>query len=267
MGKACEDKCVGQVIAATITLNGMPSYVEDQKAIQQVLSKAIKKAQKVAEEDAARKQNEGIPTLSSDVNREIQIEEILSTASSEERAEMIDNGVMCAISCCCDRNPAKGVGDQNLKQQCVDGVLKEADKAMNYKSRYKSEIWWNMNMETTGIPTPFMHRDKNGADTTEPSHFPMGRIKEIEGFEPSQGYLRRTDVVIVSDSERPPGEDNIDSVVEMKFGKDSRDFKQDQAYIEIAGGKDKYQVYRIGEEPEEDEERLCNCHSPMLPLE
>ncbi|GLS28240.1 hypothetical protein [Marinibactrum halimedae] len=266
MSKTCQDKCVGQIIAATITLNGMPSNVEDQKTIQQALPKAIEKAQKVAKEEVARKQNDGTQASPNDAQKERQLEEKLDTASSEERAEIIDNGVMCAVSCCCNHNPAKGVGDQNLKQQCVDGVLKEADKAMSYKSRYKSEIWWNMNKDTTGIPTPFMHRDCNGLDTTEPSHFPVGRIKEIENFTPGQGHLRRTDIVMVSDSNLPPGEGNIDKVIEMKFGNDLRDKMQDKAYVQIAEDEDNYQVYRLGGKPQDKDEFQCNCKHLMLPV-
>ncbi|TQV67806.1 hypothetical protein FKG94_25095 [Exilibacterium tricleocarpae] len=91
-------------------------------------------------------------------------------------------------------------------------------------------------LSINGMPC-FMHRDKNDANTTEPSRFPMGRVKkEVEGFTPGLGYLRRTDVIMVSDSDEPPGEGNIDKVIEMKFGSDQRDEKQDKAYTDVAGG-------------------------------
>ncbi len=268
MSAPCQDKCVGQVIGASLSINGIPRSKEDQNAIQKCVPNAIEKARKIAEEEQARKIREGNQVDPSDSQRELGVEQTMAGADSAKQAELIDNGVLCAVSCCCLQNPISGSGAQELKQQCIDSVFKEADKAMNYKSRYKSEIWWNMNKETTGIPTPFMHRDKNDANTTEPSRFPMGRVKkEVEGFTPGLGYLRRTDVVMVSDSNEPPGEGNIDKVIEMKFGGDQRDEKQDKAYTDIAGGIDNYQVYRVGGKPKQKGESQCNCDNPMLPVE
>lgn len=268
MSAPCQDKCVGQVIGASLSINGIPCSKEDQNAIQKYIPNAIEKAQKIAAEEQARKMKEGNQVDPSDSQRELGVEKAMASTDTAKQAELIDNGVLCAVSCCCLQNPGSGSGGQELKQQCVDSVFKEADKAMNYKSRYKSEIWWNMNKETTGIPTPFMHRDKNDANTTEPSRFPMGRVKkEVEGFTPGLGYLRRTDVIMVSDSNEPPGEGNIDKVIEMKFGNDRRDPSQDQAYSDIAGDEDNYHVYRVGGESEKEGEHTCDCGNPMLPVE
>ena len=111
-------------------------------------------------------------------------------------------------------------------------------------------------------PTPFMHRDAQGNDTTYPSHRWQSRINEARGFKPNEGYIRVPDLTIVSNPKLPPAWDNLDAIVEFKFGKDRRNFGQDKAYAKIAGDDEKYFVYRVGG-PLEDGELGCNCDAPM----
>lgn len=58
-------------------------------------------------------------------------------------------------------------------------------------------------------------------------------------FRPGRGMIRRPDVVIVKDPNRPPTQDNIKQVVEMKFPPDPPDSRQVQAYERIAGDERK----------------------------
>ncbi len=87
------------------------------------------------------------------------------------------------------------------------------------------------------------------------------RIKEVEGYQPGAGYIRRPDLTIVKNPAKPPTADNIEKVVEYKFKGDRRDKKQDKSYRRIAGGRRNYSIYRIGGKPEKDE-KVCNCKNP-----
>ncbi len=59
--------------------------------------------------------------------------------------------------------------------------------------------------------------------------------------------VRRPDIIIVKDPSRPPYQDNIDRIVEMKFkgGRWGRDQKED--YEDIAGNKDKLKLMEEGD--------------------
>jgi hypothetical protein len=60
-------------------------------------------------------------------------------------------------------------------------------------------------------------------------------------------------VVIVNDPARPPTQDNIKQIVEMKFPPDKLTEVQEDAYKRIAGDRKKLQVL---------EPRHCNCDAP-----
>ena len=51
--------------------------------------------------------------------------------------------------------------------------------------------------------------------------------------------IRRPDVVIVNDPKKPPTQDNIKQVVEMKFPPDPHNKEQAQDYGKIAGDENK----------------------------
>jgi hypothetical protein len=63
--------------------------------------------------------------------------------------------------------------------------------------------------------------------------------------------VRRPDVVIVNDPSKPPTQNNLAAVVEMKFQADSPKPGQIEAYQEIAGG-DANRVVELNESE-------CNC--------
>ena len=154
-----------------------------------------------------------------------------------------------------------GGANQNLMQGCMEQTFKKADQLLGFNSRYKPEISYDM---TQTPPLPFMHRE-DGQDTTEPSHYWQGRAgQEIDNYAARLGMVRRPDLVIVDDPCKPPSQDNIERVVEIKFRGDRRDGEQDNAYRRISGNDDNYSIFRIGA-PAESDEQGCDCGQQTQP--
>jgi hypothetical protein len=136
--------------------------------------------------------------------------------------------------------PTVGVDGQNLRQQCVSGRLKAADAISGNQSPYKAEINYDMSRDP---PAPIM----SSAMPTKAHDYLPGWIQKywpggLDGYTPGVGNIRRPDVVIVNDPSLPPTQDNIKSVVEIKFPPDRRDVKQQEAYARIAGDSSKVAV-------------------------
>ncbi len=140
-------------------------------------------------------------------------------------ARAVENSVFCDVMCCC--RTATGSG---ARQRCVQKTLDAADQALAHQSRYKAEISYNM---TTVPPSPFMHRDGSGLKRSD--RWQTRAQDEIPGCEANEGMVRRPDIVVVRNPNRPPTQDNIERVVEMKFRGDPDDPKQMAAYQAIAG--------------------------------
>ena len=147
---------------------------------------------------------------------------------------------LCILICLCDMIPFKSKSEESdLRQECVKRALDLWDNPPG-RSHLKAEISYNMREEP---PVPLMHRDPNtGKDTLARSYYIPERARQIPGFKAKSGHIRRPDVVIVADRTKTPTQDNILMVVEVKFPPQTRDLDQDQAYIEIAGSKEKYMV-------------------------
>lgn len=174
----------------------------------------------------------------------------------------LDDKVICSVMCCCADAPAIGSDGCDLKQVCASEVFAAADKLLGNKSRYKSELSWNMLADP--VPEPFMHRDASGANTTEPSRYWQGRAWDVEGYVPGKGLVRRPDLTLVDDPCVPPSQRNVERIVELKFGADRRDREQDQAYAQIAGDPGKYQVMRSGGKLQRGE-TACSCPENRQP--
>jgi VRR-NUC domain len=164
-----------------------------------------------------------------------------------------DKTVLCAAICKCKDTPGKGVDGRSLKQSCVSGVLKSVDKAMDHKSPYKPEVNYDM---TKSPPAPIMDSsvETKGHDWLPgwiAKYWDQGGTRPP--FQAGEGMIRRPDVVIVNDPSKPPTQDNIKQVVEVKFPPDKMDEKQEKAYTSIAGGEDK--LVEMG--PDD-----CNCDRP-----
>lgn len=162
----------------------------------------------------------------------------------------IDDKVLCGVMCCCSNNPCTGSeAGTNQRQGCVSATLQTADEVLHHQSRYKPEISYNMD---THPPSPFMHRDEMGQDTTQKSDRWQTRARqEIPGYKANKGRVRRPDIIIVKDPSKPPYQDNIDRIVEMKFKGDRWGRGQKKAYQTIAGHKDKLEPMEEG--------KHCTC--------
>lgn len=150
-----------------------------------------------------------------------------------------DKKVICSAICKCQNLPGIGSDGRSLKQECVSGRLKMLDRAMDHRSPYKSEVTYDM---TKRPPAPIMDRL---VETKSKNLFPgwtniiWPKDPEHPPYKAGQGYTRRPDVVIVNDATKPPTQDNIKQVVEIKFGDDKYGFQQREDYITIAGDERK----------------------------
>lgn len=187
---------------------------------------------------------------------------LLKKAGDVARSQLlkkIDNDILCTIMCCCSKqhselaaiDRAAELKPTRKRQDCVRETLDAADEKLNYASRYKAEVYYNM---TTEPPSPFMHREDGGL-TTEKSRGGMWRIiREIPDYQKYDS--RRPDIVIAKDPSKPPVQSNIERIVEMKFKGDGESGKNQYAdYADIAGGADKVSVMREGIDCKCDDDR------------
>ena len=165
-----------------------------------------------------------------------------------------DKKVLCSAMCQCDKTPNVGKDGRQLKQVCVAERLKGLDKLLEHRSVYKEELNYDM---TKTPPAPIMD---STIDTKGHDYLP-GWIKKYWGTEPEhppkfsagRGLIRRPDVVIVKDPSKPPTQDNIKQIVEMKFPPDSMSPEQKTDYETIAGDEKKLRTL----EPSD-----CDCNAP-----
>lgn len=180
------------------------------------------------------------------------------------KIDPVDKKVLCSAMCKCDKQPNIGKDGKQLKQGCVSAHLKGLDKALDHRSNYKQELNYDM---TQTPPAPITDSD---VDTKGHDYLP-GWIKKYWGskpehprtYRPGTGLIRRPDVVIVKDASKPPTQDNIKQIVEMKFPPDTLEARQRDAYIQIAGEEKKLATLEPGD---------CDCQSeepkdPNIPIE
>lgn len=173
------------------------------------------------------------------------------------RVDPKDKKVLCSAICKCKDAPGTGKDGRSLKQACVSTRLKALDGMLAHRSPYKPEINYDMTKEP---PEPIMDGDQE----TKGHDWLPGWIKkrwdvpDEQGvkrppFKPGKGLIRRPDVVIVNDPTKPPTQNNIKQVVEIKFPPDKMDKPQRDAYEQIAGSESK--LVEIG--PDD-----CDCDKP-----
>ncbi|QGA36718.1 VRR-NUC domain-containing protein [Burkholderia glumae] len=151
-----------------------------------------------------------------------------------------DKKVLCKAICVCSRQPDIGKAGADLKQQCVSRNLRDLDKASGWKSPYKGEVNYNMAKDP---PEPIMR----SATPLEPHGFLPAWIEKYweggrDAYPAGTGAVRRPDVVIVKDPTLPPTQDNLRSVVEIKFPPQTVDRDQQAADERIAGAPEKATV-------------------------
>lgn len=165
-----------------------------------------------------------------------------------------DKKVLCSAICKCQKLPGIGVDGRELKQECVSGRLKSLDAILDNQSPYKAEFTYDM---TKRPPEPLLDKETDtksrrlwpGWTTTL---WPKDPTRPVP-YKPGRGYTRRPDVVIVNDPTKPPTQDNIKQVVEIKFPGDPYRFQQREDYIVIAGDEKKMVPLNV-----ED----CDCDQP-----
>ncbi|HBN8509218.1 VRR-NUC domain-containing protein [Pseudomonas aeruginosa] len=157
----------------------------------------------------------------------------------EPKLDPQDKQVLCSAICHCSSTPNVSQDGRNLKQACVAQRLGELDEILRGRSPYKPEVSYDM---TKSPPQPILDSQTGSSAhgwipgwiskywNEDPEHPP---------FKPGRGMIRRPDVVIVKDPIKPPTQDNIKQVVEMKFPPDPPDSKQVKAYEKIAGDERK----------------------------
>ena len=173
---------------------------------------------------------------------------------NEPQIDPMDKKVLCSAMCQCDKAPNVGVDGKQLKQGCVVARMKALDKLLDHRSPYKQEINYDM---TKNPPAPIMD---SGIATKGHDWLP-GWIKKYwdsdplhpPGYTAGKGLIRRPDVVIVNDATKPPTQDNIKQIIEMKFPPDAISEEQKYAYEMIAGDPRKFRTLKPGD---------CNCDSP-----
>lgn len=181
--------------------------------------------------------------------------------------DFTDKNVLCSAICKCKSTPGIGKDGRSLKQSCVSGQLKALDGILKHRSPYKPEVNYDM---TRQPPAPIMDRNVE----TKGHDWLPGWIKkwwdapDDQGsrrppFTAGEGMVRRPDVVIVNDPTKPPTQDNIKQVVEIKFPPDKMDERQELAYIRIAGDETKLVEMGPGD---------CDCNqsepnSSKIPVE
>lgn len=166
--------------------------------------------------------------------------------------DFADKKVLCSAICKCKDTPGVGKNGQSLKQSCVSGRLRELDGILQHRSPYKPEVNYDM---TRQPPEPIMDSEVD----TKPHDWLPGFIKkhwEKDHGSPylkGKGMVRRPDVILVNDPTKPPTQDNIKQVVEIKFPPDTMDDPQREAYEQIAGDQNK--LVEMG--PDD-----CDCNQP-----
>lgn len=158
---------------------------------------------------------------------------------NKPKLDYSDKKVLCSAMCQCQTQPNIGTDGRRLKQECVSGRLKALDATLQHTSPYKAEFTYDM---TKRPPEPFL--DKK-VDTKARTLWPgwtntlWPKDSSRPPYKAGRGYTRRPDVVIVKDPLKPPTQDNIKQVVEMKFPDDDYRPRQREDYIVIAGDESK----------------------------
>ena len=151
-----------------------------------------------------------------------------------------DKKVVCSAVCKCQQMPGIGADGRSLKQECVSSRLKGLDIVSAHRSPYKAEFTYDM---TKRPPAPFLDKDVDTKSRTlwpgwTNTLWPKDPSRPVP-YKPGQGYTRRPDVIIVKDPTKPPTQDNIKQVVEIKFPGDPFRPGQLRDYIVIAGDRKK----------------------------
>jgi type VI secretion system secreted protein VgrG len=115
--------------------------------------------------------------------------------------------VVCGFICRCK--------DETLAQRCVTQHIRAMEDASGHTSTIKAEVPYDMSVDP---PVPIMSRNTPQRSTRS---WPVGS--------------KIPDVVVVKDGGRPPTQDNLKEVIEIKFPPDKLGKHQRKDYERIAG--------------------------------
>jgi type VI secretion system secreted protein VgrG len=124
----------------------------------------------------------------------------------------VETMVVCQAICNC--KDARKISGRNGAQDCVTARLRAYDAALGGQSTIKAEVPYDM---TTIPPSPLMSKNHPGPTTGRPAGSKI------------------PDVIVVKDGSRPPTQDNIKKVIEIKFPPDDLTDDQLKEYPKIAG--------------------------------
>ncbi|KYF93041.1 hypothetical protein BE17_08095 [Sorangium cellulosum] len=127
-----------------------------------------------------------------------------------------EQAVICDAICTCKDARAGRTGRGGTRpSDCVTRRLRTYDKALGGQSTIKAEVPYDMNQSP---PAPIMSKKEPWRPT-----------------EGKPGGSKVPDVVILKDPTKPPTQDNLKKVVEIKFPPDILDDDQRDDYKRIAG--------------------------------
>ncbi|KHA70480.1 nuclease [Pseudomonas chlororaphis] len=161
------------------------------------------------------------------------------------------------------KNKNGSTSNIELKQLVMSGLIKADEFRHDFRWNYKAEVSFDMSYLP---PKPFLSTSAfTSGKPLDPDRrhtmtfFPKGRTKKL---------LRRPDVIIVkdrsirwpalagTDHEDEPHPDNLERLVEVKFPGDELLPEQEQAYLDICGGQERFSVLEIHDcRDDEDRER------------
>jgi type VI secretion system secreted protein VgrG len=139
----------------------------------------------------------------------------------------VESVVICQAICTC--KDVRGANGRRAAQACATTQLRAYDAALGGQSTIKAEVPYDMSKTP---PAPIMSKNHPGPTTGHPKG------------------SRIPDVVVLMDGAKPPTQDNIKKVIEIKFPPDELSGDQRDAYPSIAGSAP-FEVWG----PEDP----CNC--------
>lgn len=185
----------------------------------------------------------------------------------------VERNYLCAHICFAEKFPRISKAGAKLKQRACTLAIWAEEEANHLIWRYKAEVGYNM---TKTPPMPIMSPKKG--EELRPSRFPLGRAAGMglfvkKDFEDSaKGRLRIPDCIVlkITDAELIklrmsgagnfkkliPIQNNIEKIVEIKFGNDRLSQDQIFDYRTIAGSDDKFNKLR-------DTDCRCQFRNPQ----
>jgi type VI secretion system secreted protein VgrG len=125
----------------------------------------------------------------------------------------LERAIICQAICNCES--MRSSSGRKMAQQCVTTKLRQYDASMGGQSTIKAEVPYDMSQKP---PAPIMSKNHPGPTTGHPKG------------------SRIPDVILLHDGTKPPTQDNIKKVIEIKFPPDVLSRRQINDYPRIAGG-------------------------------